>query len=176
MLKKKSQKKPEFMEISDKLWKKLMGETLQGILKLLGSAEILLENGGNEAICAGLYTYALEEYGKLLLLKQYSPSAGKVKIKYKNEFLKHPPKFNVAIANLPPECLIIDVMGFEEGFEEGFERIEVAADFEARTAVFYCDVLDSGDGIKSVPSVDKTRLGKAIDRLRIITFGTDVNT
>lgn len=75
----------------------MMQETLNGIFALLDSVERLLQNGGNEAIAAGLYMYAVEEYGKLLLLKNYRPSSGKVTIGYKNEFRNHKAKFDIAV-------------------------------------------------------------------------------
>jgi hypothetical protein len=53
------------------------------------------------------------------LLKQCSPSAGKVEIEYRNGFLNHPKKFDLAKKRLPHECLIIGNEGFEERFEEG---------------------------------------------------------
>jgi len=149
---------------------------LQGVLELLESAEILLDNGGNEAICAGLYTYAMEEYGKFLLVKQSSRVAGKVKIKYRKGFRNHPEKFRLAIENLPNECTNLGEFGFEKGFEQGFERGEVILNLEARMAVFYCDFTDSGDGIKSAPPVNKTMLKNAINKLRMIVLGINVNT
>jgi hypothetical protein len=56
-----------------------MGETLHGILKLLESAEILLEIVDNEAMGVGLCTYEVEEYGKLLVMKQNAPLNGKLR-------------------------------------------------------------------------------------------------
>jgi hypothetical protein len=63
-----------------------------------------------------------------------------------------------------------------KGLKKGFERINVSADFEARKAVFYCNFLDSRDGIQSPPSVNKMKLRNAIDKLKTIAFGIDVNT
>ena len=162
------------LEIKEELWQKSIQETLNGVIMLLNSAEKLLENGGNEAICAGLYTYAVEEYGKFLLLKKCNPSNGKVKIKYKNGFLNHDEKFQIATKALPEECLALSRGMFDPRIFDPkiFDTERVVADFEARMAVFYCDFSDSGDGIKPVPQVDKQLLKKAIQKLQIITFGT----
>ena len=164
----------EFLEIKEELWKKSIQETLNRIPKLLESAEKLLDNGGNEAICSGLYTYAVEEYGKVLLLKQCSPSDGKVKIKYKNGFLNHDEKFKVAAEALPEECKILSSGLWDSAIWDVdiFDTERVVADFEARMAIFYCDFLDSGDDIKPVPQVDKARLKKAINKLRLKALGT----
>ena len=67
------------LEATEKLWRKTMGETLHGILKLLESAEILLEIVDNEAMGVGLCTYEVEEYGKLLVMKQNAPLNGKLR-------------------------------------------------------------------------------------------------
>ena len=101
----------EFLEIADGLRKRMMQKTMEQVFKLLESAEILLDKGG-EIIGAGLYTYAIEEFGKFLVLKKGRSLNGKVKIKYKNEFRKHPVKFRLAIDYLPRECTEIGVVGF----------------------------------------------------------------
>jgi hypothetical protein len=82
MLKDEKNKWVEELEISEDLWKKIMHETLSGILALVDSVEKLLNNGGDATVCSGLYMYAVEEYGKLQLLMGYNPSAGKVKVNY----------------------------------------------------------------------------------------------
>jgi AbiV family abortive infection protein len=161
----------ENLELTEKLWASIMQETLSGIRVLLDSSEKLLDYGGNEAICAGLYTYAVEEYGKLLLLSKYVPIDGKVKIRYRNIFRKHDKKFETAIQNLPEECINLCRLGFEKGFEESFEHHDIIADFEARTAIFYSDFIESKESdikIKPVPPVDKNKLKNAIKVLRSI--------
>jgi AbiV family abortive infection protein len=175
MLKDKNGKWVETLEITEELWKKIMQETLNGIIKLLDSVEKLLQNGGNEAICAGLYMYAVEEYGKLLLLKHYSPSNGKVKIKYGNEFRSHPAKFGTAIKNLPNDCITLHKGIFDpEIFDPEIFDTDEITDCETRQAVFYSDFTDSGDDVKSVPSVDKNRLKKAINQFKTIALGASI--
>jgi AbiV family abortive infection protein len=168
VLKDENGKWPKILWITEDLWKKTIDKTIHGVLRLLESAEILLDNGGNEAISAGLYTYAVEEYGKILVLKQSKHVEGKVEIKYREKFRCHSEKFKKAIDDLPKECKTIGITGFEEGFEEGFERKYFLADFEARMDVFYCDFSDSRDGIEPIPPVDKQRLKNAINKLRAL--------
>ena len=177
MLKGKKRRKVEILEITEELWKRSITETLHGVLELLESAEKLLDNGGNKTICAGLYTFAVEEYGKVLLLNQYIPFKGKVKIKYNREFIDHTKKFEIAVKILPSECTTIHEGIFDEAiFDEEIFDVKQVADFEARMAVFYCDFSDSGDDIRPVPAVDRTLLKTAIGKLRAIAFAANMNT
>jgi AbiV family abortive infection protein len=168
--------------IPEDLWKQLMQETLDSVIRLLDASNKLLLNGGNEAICAGLYTYAVEEYGKLLLLKQYVPSNGKVTIDYEKIFRdkRHKNKYRAAIENLKkqaPECMILMKGSFDPVFFDPqiFDTTApIIADFKTRMEIFYCDIADSGDGIKQVPPVDKSLLKNAIDKLKIIALAMTI--
>jgi hypothetical protein len=168
--------------ISEDLWKQLMQGTLDGVIRQLDASNKLLLNGGNEAICAGLYTYAVEEYGKLLLLKQYVPSNGKVTIDYEKIFRdkRHENKYRVAIENLKkqaPECTILMKGLFDPAMFDPqiFDTTApIIADFKTRMAIFYCDIADSGDGIKQVPPVAKSLLKNAIDKLKIIALAMTI--
>jgi AbiV family abortive infection protein len=175
VLKSKDGKWVETLEITEELWKRMMQETLNGIFGLLDSVERLLQNGGNEAIAAGLYMYAVEEYGKLLLLKNYRPSSGKVIIRYRNEFRNHKAKFDMAVNNLPKECTTLHKGAFDrEVFDpEAFDTDEIA-DCETRQAVFYSDFARSGDSVKANPSVDADLLMKAVAQLKTIVLATTI--
>jgi AbiV family abortive infection protein len=167
----------EFLELTEDLWKKIMQETLNGILTLLDSSRILLINNGNESICAGIYTYAIEEYGKLLLLKQYIPKDEKVTIKYRDEFRNHKAKFKVAIQNLPEACGNLCRIQLTYDYEymnvNGFYR-DTIADFEARLAIFYSDFDNSGTNVKPVPPVEHDRLKNAIDQFYTIVLAITI--
>jgi hypothetical protein len=159
----------ENLEVTEKLWKEMMEEIItRRIPKLLDCAERLLHDGGDESICAGLYTYAIEEYGKLLLLKQYSPVNGKIHIEYRYHFRNHEPKFEIVIRNLPKECTTLRKGVFDSGvFDKKIFDVGQIADFEARLTTFYSDFTDSAVGIRSVPSVDKDCLQNAIKQFKI---------
>jgi hypothetical protein len=180
MLKDKNEKLCKNREITEELWKISIQETRNGIIRMLESADKLLQSGGNEAICAGLYTYAVEEYGKILLLKELSPLEGKVKIEINGIFRgkrAHKRKFDIAAKNLPSECKTLHEGAFNPRIfnPKDFETAPVIADLEARTAIFYCDFVESGDAIKRVPPVDKTLLNNAINKFRTITLRIDVD-
>ena len=160
----------ERFPISDELYKQILKETLQRSLTLLNSADILLDNEGDETVCAGIYSYAVEEYGKFFVLKQSGREDGNVIIKYSEEFTKHAKKFGLALSSLPPECINLGEFGFEKGFEQGFERGKTILNFKARMAVFYTDFTDSRDRVKPIPPVNKTNLKNAINKLRMLVL------
>src|SRR4030067_2966523 len=153
------------MEIPENLWKELMQETLNGIIRLLNSSKILLD-GGKGAISAGLYTYAIEEYGKLLLLKQCTPSNGKVTFDYYKIFKdkKHSNKFPTAFADLKshaPECVVLSRVLFDPAiFDPAIFDCSggMHADFLSRMAIFYCDLSQSGKSVREIPPIEKEML------------------
>jgi AbiV family abortive infection protein len=163
------------LPITEDLWKKTMQETRNRILRLLNAAEKFLDVAIDEAVCAGLYIFAVEEFGKLLILKQsLSTTNGIVEIRYKNKFRSHKAKFKKALANLPKECKILRT-GFEEGFEEGFEYIETVTDFKARLTIFYTDFTDDGKDLTTIPIVSLDQLKITIGKLREITKATSIS-
>src|SRR5205809_6533176 len=80
----------EYLTISEQLWNTTKIETRWNIISLLDSANALIEKIKTPAdhpnsmakVCAGLYTQALEEYGKLLYLLECTPANGQVTIEY----------------------------------------------------------------------------------------------
>ena len=168
------------MEITELLWNELKKNTLSGIMRLLESADILLSNNGDVAICAGLYTYAVEEYGKLILLNECVPENGKVNINLSQLFYGHKShdfKFKAALNSLPDECknIGVDFWGgyFPKGYWGGFfpDESSVVAGFKARLAIFYCDLDDSKKAIKPVPLVGRESLKTAIEKFKTIAIG-----
>ena len=70
----------------------MLNITFEGIKRKLNSARILVDH--DKEISAGLYTFALEEFGKLLLLKDSVRVANNTKRKviYADEFTNHEKK------------------------------------------------------------------------------------
>jgi hypothetical protein len=168
--------------ISEDLWKQLLQETLKGVIRMLDASNKLLQVEGSEAICAGLYTYAVEEYGKYLLLKQCVPMNEKVTFDYEKIFRdkRHQNKFIAAIEDFrkqAPECIILAKGMFDPAIFDPqiFDTTApVIVDFNTRMAIFYCDISDSGLGIKQVPSVEKSVLKNAVDKLKTIATGLTI--
>jgi hypothetical protein len=93
----------------------MMQNILNGIFQKLNAVKNILTI--DMYIAAGLYIYAVEEFGKLLLLKNINELDGKRMVIYKKEFLSHTKKFKAAFdclqANKYDACLLLsggDVM------------------------------------------------------------------
>ena len=160
----------KYLIITEDLRNKTIEITLQRILKLLDSARILLDNGGPVTISAGLYTYAVEEYGKIVLLRKSRKINGHVRLKYKQGFRDHNTKFRLAVKKLPYECKTLRIGPFEPNIFDPtiFDAETVIVDFKSRMSVFYTNFLESGVNIESVPLVSEQRLKIAIVTLRKI--------
>jgi len=165
----------EELEISEALWRTMMQETLNGVLALTDSVEKLLNNGGDAAICSGLYMFAVEEYGKLLLLKDCTSASGMVRIRYRNGFRSHTAKFGKAIQTLPKECVTLHRGVFDRSVfdPEAFDVDEIA-DCETRQTVFYSDFTMDGQYIKRPPTVDVNLLKNAVAQLKTIAMRTTI--
>ena len=136
----------------EKNWHSITSQTLSNILSLLDASRTLLadmneeEMGdfiigeGDPTVAAGLYTFAIEEYGKYLYLKSIEPVDGKYHIDYEGEFKNHSKKFERALSNLPHECALLnrgeskDPQHYTPDTHE-----DIIADFETRLRIFYSD-------------------------------------
>jgi hypothetical protein len=133
-------------------------------------------------ICAGIYTYAVEEYGKILFLNSLSPSPpdnNKIKVRYTHDnhgFLDHDHKFNLALKDkaLPPSCKVLREGGFTStGFLSSGFITDTPADMKARMSVFYAD-FDKNDNYNSILKpleVKRDLLVKAVDDFLVFMKG-----
>ena len=149
-------KKPEIIIVNKQLLHSITSETLWKIGSLLDATRTLLNDveedevnnehfsittiTGDPTVPAGLYTFAVEEYGKFLYLKSLEPIDGKYHIDYTDKFTDHRRKFELALSNLPDECKLVhlgrkdDVKFYEPDFHD-----DIIADFETRLRIFYSD-------------------------------------
>lgn len=120
------------------------------IIHNLEATKRLLELGEDyKDICAGILTYAIEEYGKILFLNNLSPFLpphnNRVKVPYtsdNNGFLDPDHKFELALydKNLPYSCKVLRGGGFTfTGFTSTGFITDTLADFDARKSIFYAD-------------------------------------
>ena len=151
--------KKETRIINKRTWYSITSDTLWKVCSLLDATRTLVyaieenvgedeyENeyfsisvGGDPTVAAGLYTYAVEEYGKYLYLKSLKPIDEKYHIDYTNEFISHPRKFERALSNLPHECKLVHLGEDEdtEFYEPDFHD-DIIANFETRLRIFYSD-------------------------------------
>jgi AbiV family abortive infection protein len=162
--------------IPEELWKEIIRRTYEGILRKLQAARTFLVTPGYENICAGLHTFAIEEYGKLLVLKDNSTplTAGKIVIKYKQAFKSHSEKFNLALNTLPKECYILRQGSYtKRSFTKKSHVLDTEADLETRLTTFYTDINDSASPVNA-PTVDRNSLSVAIDEMEKFVNNTSL--
>jgi hypothetical protein len=154
-----------------------MRRFIQGrIIYNLEATKRLLEQGEKkyDDICSGIYTYGIEEYGKILFLDNLKssqpPNNNKLKVRYThhdNGFLDHEHKFNLALKDkdLPPSCKVLRKGDFKRGdFKDGDYVMDTPADMKARMSVFYAD-FNKEDNYNSIlkPEFGRDLLVKAVD-------------
>lgn len=143
---------------------------LSGIRGLLSSVAVLFREATSSgaafparllAAAGGLYTYALEEYDKLLLFDSLPEKGGVVSVPLPEMFRKHGKKFRAALEALPEEC----------GLLEGDPSVShfpctksLGATFSARTSLLYTDIGRNG-GPSAPRRPDARMLEKAMHEL-----------
>lgn len=167
-------KKPEIIILNKQNWHAITSDTLWNVYSLLYATRTLVDTcieraEGEPTVSAGLYTFAVEEYGKYLYLKSLEPIDEKYHIDY-DYFQKHPKKFEQALSNLPHECTLVRLgenrdAEFPEFYDPDFHD-NIIANFETRKRVFYTD-LDPNFAYKvskTQPSVDAKLLKIAVEK------------
>jgi len=169
-------------KITEQQWKSLKNETHNTSMAILESVEVLIKHTqepsyGKDAtpiICAGLYTHAVEEYGKLLLLQGYKPVNGFVEFEYDEEFKDHTTKFKLALGKLPDECKRLSKGIFDPSiFNNKIFDVGTIADWYARLKILNTDINDKGNVIK-YPSIDLEMLQKAVHEFRTVMYGVKI--
>lgn len=112
-------KKPAIIFANKQTWNSIISDTLWKISSLLGATQTLLADveedsdeyssstTGYPDVSAGLYTFAVEEYGEFLYLKSIRPVDKKYSINHTHKFTNHAKKFELALSDLPEECKLI---------------------------------------------------------------------
>jgi|SRR5688500_8397569 len=156
------------LEIEVELRDKMVSHIKNATIRNLEAIQKFLQIPGYEEICAGLYTYAVEEYGKLLYLKSLHPSPpgnNKINLKYKLSFLNHPVKFRLALKELPDTCKILHEGSLtNRSYTSKSYNIDLIANFEARKRVFFADFTQDKKSIEMPPQVNKALLEKAVEK------------
>ena len=87
--------------------------TREGIIKKLNTSKRLIES--DKEVSAGLYIYAIEEFGKLLLLDNSNCRDGRGIIKYRDEYVNHEIKFSRAFDYLQERDYVNCILLNDEG-------------------------------------------------------------
>jgi AbiV family abortive infection protein len=147
------------------------------ITSLLHDAEIICKDVNNSKNAVGLYTIAIEECGKLLLLQdslQFQRNADD-KISLDGEIfgkgLGHTKiKFNRILTNLPDDCKKIGniVGGFSSGFSDAFQKTkqDISTDFQIRKDIFYVDWDNAKNGWKGGLDIESKDLLSVISSFK----------
>jgi len=184
MLKDSNRNKPSEIEISEDVLKQMMGFIRDGILRKINAVRHM--QTADKDIAAGLYVYAVEEFGKLLLLRDAPSLNCKRKIKYEKGFVNHATKIKKASdyfrSNNFNVCMILTqgCPGQASDVDDGNwdnVTVDLAADTEARLSIFYADfVYDHNQNpvVESPPDVEPKMLRRASKQLEIATRGLSI--
>ena len=160
------------IHISKETWNEAKRLIKNGIIKKLSAAKQNIDI--DTEIAAGIYIYALEEFGKLLLLKESQTVDGKYIIKYRDGFHSHDFKFNKAFDYLQNDgygkCIILNDDGAftPDAFSWRSFTIGLLAQTEARLGIFYVDFTKAENEnyeILKVPTVNPNKINEAINKL-----------
>jgi len=165
------------IHISKETWNEAKQLIKTGIIKKLSAAKQNIDI--DIEIAAGIYTYALEEFGKLLLLKESQTVDEKYIIKYRDGFRSHDFKFNKVFDYLQNsgygECIIVNDDDHDSFPPDAFSwknfTIGLLAITEARLGIFYVDFTKlENDSYKilKIPTVNPNKLNEAINKLEEI--------
>jgi AbiV family abortive infection protein len=160
----------EIAQISPDLRDKMILVIRDRIIRNLLAIKQLVVIGGYDDICGGLYTYVVEEYGKILFLKSLPVgNDGKIEFKYRFGFRDHQEKFDRALKALPESCTKIHQGEFSNEFASEDFNTDVKADFETRMGIFYTD-FKTEKGLLDPPAVNKKLIETATeDLLKLIS-------
>ena len=101
----------EFFEISKEKLEEGIQYSLANISELLAHSEKACEKYSDNSIALGLYTFAIEEFGKLLYLLEAFKTDKKSYQIPKDIFIgreSHKIKFEKALQKLPMECILLE--------------------------------------------------------------------
>jgi hypothetical protein len=159
---------PETLNVQDTLMDEAINPIKTGISRKLDAAKHMIDY--DKEIAAGIYVYALEELGKLEVLKDAQNSH---LVKYRDAFLWHGVKFPKAQDCVKkfnhPECINIGG-NFSKTFSGLSFTEALEAQTKARLGIFYIDFdydkSNNATGIKKIPDVNEAKLKAAIEGLK----------
>lgn len=174
---------PETLNVQDTLMVEAINLIKTGIPRKLDAAKHMIDY--DKEIAAGIYVYALEELGKLQVLKASAKTANQYTVIYRDKFLSHGVKFSKAfdcVKNADhPECMYLTKGFSPKSFSNDSFRLAFLAKTKARLGIFYIDFdydkhIDNekaitANKIKEIPSVDEDKLKRAIDGLEDMING-----
>ena len=160
-------------QISAKQRDLLRDATLSGIKRILAAAAALHKSAAAAqedksddllVVAAGLYTYAFEEYGKLLLIDDMEERGGAVLIP-RAMFHSHDQKFKRAEKGIPEEYRVLRKPLIDQTtFARLYDANSLGPTFPGRMLSFYADIDSKGNPTRP-PTPDPELLEKAMRHL-----------
>ncbi len=183
---------PRFIiTITKDQWIALMTKTrsnaemiLDSIEKTIGTPSNPIHPGANvygKFMNFVLMTHAVEEYGKVLYLKDITPNSnGDYDIEYdydkkgktsKGLFKNHNHKFDLAIADLN-ELAIVHEGSFSDDFDSKSFDTDTAADWDSRLNIMNTDIDQDGNPIDITSTIDLDTLRQSVFdfKTKLLTF------
>jgi len=179
--------KSKFYDMTESQIKSGVRKALLNATTLAAYSKDIVERGGNEVLALGLFSFAIEEFGKSALLSECLIKKQKmyrVPIQFFTGKKSHDIKFEKALSTLPKECTnfeagiirltsenetkTLDVGSKEEivsipkGLTGVFSAGDLPIDFETRMNCFYLDWDHQKNKWRSPPKVLPEPLEKAI--------------
>lgn len=144
-------------------------ETMEYLLTDLAEHPIRKKNV--ELVTTALYTHALEEYGKLVLLATLEPTGNRVVLDpIRNELRNHNVKIQVALEDLPDDCGKIIKDTFDPTIvDTRIFQTHNSIDWNTRLDIFNTDIDLNGD-VHHTPRIDLSGLQLAINKFRTAHF------
>jgi hypothetical protein len=172
--------KPAMVSLNDATWRTLMKEILDATKQKISILKNMISFKQDEYVIVGLYTFVLEEFGKLILLSKCPFTNNAREIVYLKGFSDHKAKFEAALdylqSNKFEESYILNNTGSfsPKNFSWHNFTIGQLVDFDTRMSLFYSDLdKDPQSGnitISKMPFIDRAFLETAV-----LTFEKAVN-
>jgi hypothetical protein len=157
------------LRILDEKLQEAKSDIILGIIRKLATAKKVVDY--DKEVAAGIYVYAVEELGKLEVLKTVQNGV----LRYTAEFRNHNFKFKKAKEYLykvgHSECFYLHDGAFSSvSFSSDSFDVDIESDTNARLGIFYMDLrYDKTNfivtGIRKIPPVDEAELRLRIDCL-----------
>ncbi len=119
----------------------------------------------------GLYTHALEEYGKLVLLGSIEPVSNRIHLtSIHDELRRHDVKIQLALMDLPEECGRVVMGAFDpQAFDSSAFQTHDPLTWNTRLDIFNTDIDENGN-VHPNPRIDLDGLQHAIDEFHTEQF------
>jgi hypothetical protein len=172
--------KPPKVSLDDTTWRTLMKDILYATKQKISILKNMISLNLDEYVIAGLYTFVLEEFGKLILLSNSLITNSAREIVYFKGFSDHKAKFEASLnylqSNKFEESYILNDKGSYSPKSYSWKSFTIGqlVDFDTRLSLFYSDLdKDPQSGnltISKMPFIDKAFLKTAV-----LTFEKAVN-